>query len=227
MKPLQHEHFNWRNLVLDSDLPFQSKAIALFLSTYMNGQQQIAWPSQATIVGRLGIAKSTLNKYLNILEGNGWITRESGNYGKSTRYFSTYPQEINNILGSTPDGLCPPRGLSSPPHGHGVSTSGTGVVHQRDTNSKYNTQSNSAENNKGKRKRFIPPTLEEIKQEVLEKLYRVDPEAFFFHYEGNGWMVGKNKMKNWRMALASWNKREGQNQKQKGTGFNRLMELAQ
>jgi len=80
---------------------------------------------------------------------------------------------------------------------------------------------------KGGKPRFSPPTLEEVKQEVSEKLYRVDPEAFFFHYEGNGWMVGKNKMKNWRMALASWNKREGQNQKQKGTGFNRLMELAQ
>ena len=74
--------------------------------------------------------------------------------------------------------------------------------------------------------RFSPPTLEEVKQEESEKLYSVDPEAFFFHYEGNGWMVGKNKMKNWRMALASWNKRKGNKANSQGSGFNRLMELA-
>lgn len=33
-------------------------------------------------------------------------------------------------------------------------------------------------------------------------------EAFFNHYEANGWMVGRNKMKNWKAAVAQWNARE-------------------
>jgi uncharacterized protein YdaU (DUF1376 family) len=79
---------------------------------------------------------------------------------------------------------------------------------------------------KGGKPRFAPPAIQEIRDCVSDHGYAVDPEAFFFHYEGNGWMVGKNKMKNWKMALASWNKRESNKPKQQGTGFNRLMELA-
>jgi hypothetical protein len=47
---------------------------------------------------------------------------------------------------------------------------------------------------------FIPPTLEEIRLQFRE----LDAERFFNYYESNGWMVGKNKMKNWKAAAANW-----------------------
>ena len=72
------------------------------------------------------------------------------------------------------------------------------------------------------KKRFTPPTLDEIKTYVLEKgLEFVDPETFFYHYEQNDWMVSKAKMKSWTRALSGWNAR-GKNEKSKGTnGRNR------
>lgn len=30
-------------------------------------------------------------------------------------------------------------------------------------------------------------------------------DKFWSHYENNGWKVGKNKMKNWKLAITSWN----------------------
>lgn len=60
---------------------------------------------------------------------------------------------------------------------------------------------------KGKRKLFVSPTLERIKKEITQKGYKVKAEKFFYHYESNGWMVGRNKMKSWKMALANWNAR--------------------
>lgn len=55
--------------------------------------------------------------------------------------------------------------------------------------------------------KFNIPSLQEINKYILEKKYNIDPEYFFNYYQANGWMVGKNKMKNWKAALANWNAR--------------------
>lgn len=57
-------------------------------------------------------------------------------------------------------------------------------------------------------KRFRPPTLEEVQSYIQEKGYSIDAEAFIAFYESKGWMVGKNKMKDWRMAVVTWSKRD-------------------
>jgi hypothetical protein len=59
---------------------------------------------------------------------------------------------------------------------------------------------------KGTRKTFIEPSIEEIQQYCQERKNRVDPEQFHNHYESNGWMVGKSKMKDWRAAVRTWEK---------------------
>lgn len=55
-------------------------------------------------------------------------------------------------------------------------------------------------------KRFISPTLDEVKAYCRERNNRVDPEAFINFYESKGWMVGKNKMKDWKAAVRTWEK---------------------
>ena len=61
------------------------------------------------------------------------------------------------------------------------------------------------ENTKEKRSiRFVPPTLDEVKAYVAEKGYKVDPVAWWHHYDGNGWMCGKTPMKNWKSAIVTW-----------------------
>ena len=52
--------------------------------------------------------------------------------------------------------------------------------------------------------RFTPPTLSQIKDFIQGKRYAVDPNKFFNFYEAKGWMVGKNKMKNWEAAVRTW-----------------------
>ena len=57
-------------------------------------------------------------------------------------------------------------------------------------------------------RRFIPPTVEEVKARIVEMGYTFDAEAFIAFYQSNGWMVGKSKMKDWRAAMVTWQKRE-------------------
>ena len=58
-------------------------------------------------------------------------------------------------------------------------------------------------------KKFVPPTIDEVKDYCAEKKYeRVSAETFVAYYESVGWKVGKNKMQNWRGAIAGWESRE-------------------
>lgn len=71
---------------------------------------------------------------------------------------------------------------------------------------------------KGKTSRFTPPTLQEVENYIKEKGYSVDAEAFIAFYQSKNWMVGKNKMKDWKAAMVTWQKREYEFPKRKNQG---------
>ena len=55
-------------------------------------------------------------------------------------------------------------------------------------------------------KRFTPPSFDEVKGYCVERKNNVDSEKFINHYTANGWMVGRNKMKDWKAAIRTWEK---------------------
>lgn len=59
-----------------------------------------------------------------------------------------------------------------------------------------------------KSKRFSPPTLKEVEDEISKKGYIVNAQSFMSYYESNGWKVGRNKMVSWTATLAQWNARD-------------------
>ncbi len=58
-----------------------------------------------------------------------------------------------------------------------------------------------------KTKRFTPPTLDEVEQYCLERANGIDAQAFIDFYESKGWMIGKNKMKDWKAAVRTWERK--------------------
>ena len=52
--------------------------------------------------------------------------------------------------------------------------------------------------------KFVKPTLEEVKTYCRERNKGVDAEKWYNHYTANGWMVGKNPMKDWKAAVRTW-----------------------
>lgn len=61
-----------------------------------------------------------------------------------------------------------------------------------------------------KKKRFTPPTVEQVAEYCQGKGYHIDPEAFVAFYASKGWMVGKSPMKDWKSAVVTWTKSERQ-----------------
>lgn len=58
-----------------------------------------------------------------------------------------------------------------------------------------------------KRKKFNKPTVEEIKNYCLERNNGINAEAFYDFYESKDWLIGKNKMKDWKACVRTWEKR--------------------
>jgi len=67
----------------------------------------------------------------------------------------------------------------------------------------------------GKAKRFIPPTVEEVESYCSERGNGIDAQSFIDFYESKGWMIGKNKMKDWKAAVRTWERSRNKNSTEK------------
>lgn len=68
-------------------------------------------------------------------------------------------------------------------------------------NANANANDNDNETNK---KGFVKPTIEQVKEYMREQGMNDIAENWLNHYEANGWMVGKNKMKDWKASVRTW-----------------------
>lgn len=57
------------------------------------------------------------------------------------------------------------------------------------------------------KKRFSPPSLEEVAAYCEERKNGIDPQAFIDFYSAKNWMIGKNKMKDYKACIRTWESR--------------------
>jgi hypothetical protein len=60
---------------------------------------------------------------------------------------------------------------------------------------------------------FTPPAVAEVSDYCAERKNGIDASQFVDFYTSKGWMVGSNKMRDWKAAVRTWEKRN-QNQQQ-------------
>jgi len=123
------------------------------------------------------VSKTSIQKWLKILEENKFIKREV-----------TYKFGTKEILSRQIT-------LVKYPTEHKL----------RDNTNINITNNNTTYSNKG---RFKKPDLLDIKNYCLERKNNVDAEAFIDFYESKDWKIGKNKMKDWKAAIRTWERRE-------------------
>ena len=51
---------------------------------------------------------------------------------------------------------------------------------------------------------FVKPKIEQVKDYMKEQGMNDIADKWFNHYESNGWMVGKNKMRDWKASVRTW-----------------------
>ena len=83
-----------------------------------------------------------------------------------------------------------------------------------------NKELNNKQYKENAKRKFSKPTLEEINQYCLERNNGINAEAFYDFYECKDWYVGKNKMKDWKACIRTWEQRD-KKEKQSSKDFDR------
>jgi hypothetical protein len=79
------------------------------------------------------------------------------------------------------------------------------VKHMENENENINVNSNV------KSKRFVKPTIDEIALYMEERNMNNVSQKFYDFYESKGWMIGKNKMKDWKASVRTWEDKNKKN----------------
>lgn len=84
------------------------------------------------------------------------------------------------------------------------------LTNESTTNQPTSNQQVTTNKNDNKEKNdnntFKPPTADDVKSYCIERNNFVNAETFIDFYESKGWMVGKNKMKDWKACVRTWEK---------------------
>lgn len=85
-------------------------------------------------------------------------------------------------------------------------------------NANANVNANVNENvnvieSRGKTRAFTPPSLEEVSEYCSERKNHVNAQTFIDFYTSKGWMIGKSKMRDWKAAVRTWERRETKDNK--------------
>jgi len=59
---------------------------------------------------------------------------------------------------------------------------------------------------------FKKPTIDEVKNYCILRNNNIDAEAFVDFYESKNFMIGKNKMKDWKACVRTWERRDDKKQ---------------
>ena len=73
-------------------------------------------------------------------------------------------------------------------------------------NAKAYTNNNLTDSNK--KALFKKPTINDVKNYCNLRKNNIDAEAFYDFYESKDWKIGKNKMKDWKACVRTWERRE-------------------
>lgn len=187
----------------DKRLHVYAKAIYAYFCSFTGGGDT-CFPSRDKICFDLGIAKTSYQKYLRQLVQNGYIIVEQQ---KNNGVFSHNIYTLKDVI-DIPAADCETV--------HGVTAHGA-TEHDVTAHGEVDTNNNSSNNNntnnnisKKERKfarRFIPPTVDEVRLFCIERRNNVDAQRFVDFYTAKGWKVGKNPMVDWKAAVRTWESR--------------------
>jgi hypothetical protein len=124
------------------------------------------------------VSRVSIQKWLKILEDNGYIKR--------VNIYKKYSKQIEARV---------------------ITLVNTPNKEKFTDNTNINiTNTNLTDSNK--KALFKKPTLDEVKNYCILRKNNIDAEAFLDFYESKNFMIGKNKMKDWKAAIRTWERRE-------------------
>lgn len=133
-----------------------------------------------------GLSVQKIRTSISNLESTGEVTRQSTS--KLTKLTICKYDTYNNLKSSA------------------NKQGNTQITNEQQTNNKPITTTKNDNNKKNEKKvsRFAPPRQEDVSSYCLERNNGVDSVKWYNFYSAKDWMIGKNKMKDWKAAVRTW-----------------------
>jgi len=187
--------------------------------TALCNKEGYCWSSNQYFADLYEVDPKTVSGWIGQLKTKGYITVQleykEGTKQVLKRYIRINEGGMDKIMDTLPIKKCipSPQNDGDPPH-----------KIMEDNKTINNTFNNTT--NKGTR--FTPPSVDEVSDYCNQRNNLVDAETFIDFYQAKGWMVGKNKMKDWKACVRTWetNRKQRSKPKQQGTIKDRSIEDA-
>lgn len=182
--------------------PYQ-KLVLIVLADVANEKHQ-CWPSHDYIAALAECSRRTVVRAVEELSNKGLITvqnRTNGAGFKTSNLYSFHRVPPHNIGCDSQSQRCDSQSLTDVTHSH--------IILPKETPSTGAGSDSQSQPEQKRRKRFIPPTLNEVRAYVNEKGYTFDPEYFHAHYEQQDWRRSNGqKLSSWKSACVTFQKNE-------------------
>lgn len=171
------------------------------INHYYDTQLPIPLETQSVIRRlRLGSEEKTtaiLDEFF-IKSDNGWTHKRCEKVLKEYRK-TAKKNKINGLKGGRPSNNAASSVTQTKP-------SGLPNESQNNPNQEPLTKNHKPLTTNQLKRGFTPPSVDQVKEYCLSRHNSVDPPTFIDHYETNGWMRGKNKIKDWKACVRTWEK---------------------
>ena len=156
------------------------------------------WASNDYFAELYGVKKNTISDWVSLLVDKGFLAREII-YKNDTKQIE---KRVLRLVESIP--LYDKNRIGYP-----IKTDEPIRKKPKENNTMNNvlfTDVNNRENQKNKK--FVIPSVDEVRAYCEERKNNVNAEAFLNFYSSKGWYVGKNKMKDWKAAVRTWEQKD-------------------
>ena len=140
--------------------------------------------------------RESIVRALNLLKQHGFLDFRRGGSGRTTSYrivplsnSASNPQNNSQpLLNSASDSASDSASFTSP------------LINNKNVNVKVNVKRGT---------RFVPPTLSEVNEYVIEKNLHVSAKKFWEYYDAGSWKDAKgNPVRNWKQKILTWESHE-------------------
>jgi DNA-binding transcriptional ArsR family regulator len=170
--------------------------------TALCNEKGYCWATNEYFANLYGVSKITISKWINQLVKKGYIHSEmiykEGTKEIISRYLKIKDTPINENFNTHSTEVKDP-----------IKENFNTPINEKfkENNTDINNTLNITYEESRRSQKFIKPTIEEIEAYCRERDNGIDAQQFYDFYEAKGWLIGKTKMKDWKAAVRTWERR--------------------
>jgi hypothetical protein len=209
----------------DALLTDPERRVLLALFSYRGKNTDTVWPSVESLSKRANIKdKTRVSKLTKSLANKGWLTKKKRGFTGGNVYTLIVPERLERGVECGASNLDSDANLDT--DAKLVADANSNL--DSDTNSNLDSAAKNKEqtiehtNEEGgaKRKRFIPPTIDQVAEYCRERGNSIDAEHFVDKNQAAGWMLnGGKKIKDWKAVVRTWERNAKQWAADRGDGL--------